>query len=189
MQKATLITLVGMPGAGKSTCVDFLESKGIPSVYFGGITIDEVKRRGLDVNEVNEKVVREDIRLKEGKDAYAKRVLQKIKTLEESGESVVVVDGLYSWTEYKLFKAGYDDQAIVIAVMAPRKMRHDRLIHRPVRPLSEEAVTSREYAEIENLEKGGPIANADYTVINNTTETALLNSLKAVLDQAGLKIS
>ena len=62
MSKAKLLVLVGMPGAGKSTCVEYLEEKNVPSVYFGGVTIDEVKSRGLEVNEANEKLVREDIR-------------------------------------------------------------------------------------------------------------------------------
>jgi dephospho-CoA kinase len=34
------------------------------------------------------------------------------------------------------------------------------------RPATEEQAKKRDYAEIENLEKGGPIAMADYTIIN-----------------------
>lgn len=185
MAKAKLITLVGMPGAGKSTCVEYLEAKNIPSVYFGGITIDEVKARGQEVNEANEKQAREDIRKNEGKDAYARRILKKISALEEQGNNFVVVDGLYSWTEYKVFKEEYGDNAIIIAITARRKARHERLSKRPVRPLNDEEVTSREYAEIENLEKGGPIANADYTLLNNTTQEDLIRQFEEVLSEIG----
>lgn len=177
-----VITFVGMPGAGKSTLVDYLEEKGIPNVYFGGITLDEVKARGLEINPDNEKIVREDLRAKEGPGVYAKRIIAKIDDLANKGHETVVADGLYSWTEYKIFKEHYGDNALIIAITAPRKVRHTRLANRPVRPLTEEEVSKREYAEIENIEKGGPIANADYTLTNNGTPEELIAQLHSIID-------
>ncbi len=185
MQEKKVIAIVGMPGSGKSTCVDYLVGKGLPSVYFGGITVDEVKARGLEVNEKNEKLVREDIRAKEGADAYAKRIIKKIDNLFAEGHNFVVADGLYSWTEYKAFIERYGKNVIFIAITASRNLRHERLAHRPVRPLTDEEVTTREYAEIENLEKGGPIANADYTLVNGASQEELLANLGGVLEQIG----
>ncbi len=184
-----IIAIVGMPGAGKSLCVEFLTEHKIPSIYFGGITIDEIKSRGLDVTEANEKMIREEIRKKEGKAAYAKRMITKINALFEAGNDIVVADGLYSWTEYKLFKQHFDKNALIIAIIAFRKLRHERLSKRPFRPLTEEEVTSREYAEIENLEKGGPIANADYTILNNSTPKELLKQLKLILSEEHIDIT
>lgn len=184
--KPKIITLVGMPGAGKSACVEYLEQRGWPSVYFGGITIDEVKARGLEVNEANEKLVREDIRAKEGIGAYATRIIAKIDQLVAEGHEIVIADGLYGWTEYKIFKEKYGENAIIIAITAPRALRHERLSNRPVRPLTDTEVTSREYAEIENLEKGGPIANADYTVVNDSNIAALTAQLDAILQSLSL---
>ncbi len=178
-----VIIFVGMPGAGKSHCVDYLISKGLPSVYFGGITMDEVKARGLEVNEVNEKMVREDIRTKEGKGAYAERIIKKIEALNAEGHPNVVADGLYSWTEYKIFKEKYAKNAVIIAIAAPRHLRHERLVNRPVRPLTDKEVTEREYAEIENIEKGGPIANADYTIVNDETPEKMLAQLDQILQK------
>lgn len=186
MENTKVITLVGMPGAGKSFCVDYLKEKGWPSVYFGGITLEEVKKRGLDVNEQNEKMVREDIRAQEGKDAYANRIVAQIGELASGGAEVVIADGLYSWSEYKVFKREFGDNAAIIAIAAPRKVRHERLVNRPVRPLTEEHVTAREYAEIENIEKGGPIANADYTIANDGSTGELLADLESVLSEVGV---
>lgn len=184
-----VIAFVGMPGAGKSMVVEYLESKNIPSIYMGGIvTIDEMQRRGLVANEVNEKMIREELRATEGMGVMAKRTVPKIDALFSEGHSLVVADGLYSWAEYKIFKETYSDNAIIIAVTAPRHVRHERLAQRPVRPLTEEEVTAREYAEIENIEKGGPIANADYTLINNSTPEALREQLDAVLADAMIKV-
>jgi len=188
--KPNVIVLVGMPGAGKSSCVDHLTAKGIPSVYFGGVVVDEVKRRFGEngVNEANEKLVREEFREKDGKGAIAKRIIPQIDTLLKKHDSVVA-DGLYSWTEYKMFKEHYGDKALFIAITAPRHLRHERLARRPVRPFTEAQVTSREYAEIENLEKGGPIANADYTLTNDGDPIELLQNLDNLLLSTGFQIS
>jgi dephospho-CoA kinase len=189
MDERKVITLVGMPGAGKSFCVDYLKEKGLPSVYFGGIIVDEVKHRGLEVNEANEKMVREGLRAIEGSGVIAKRIIAQIEQLFAEGHQAVVADGLYSWTEYKIFKERFGNNAIIIAIAAPRKLRHERLAHRPVRPFTDEEVTAREYAEIENIEKGGPIANADYTIVNSETHKALLENLEGALAESGITFS
>lgn len=185
MTDSKVLVLVGMPGAGKSTCVDYLIAKGLPSVYFGGVVVDETQRRYGKVNEELEKGVREELRAKEGKGAIAQRMISKIEALNAEGKSRVVADGLYSWTEYKIFKERWGNDAIVIAVVAPRHIRHERLAHRPVRPFTDAEVTQREYNEIENIEKGGPIANADYTIVNTTTPEDLLKQFDAVLAETG----
>ena len=188
MQDKKALVFVGMPGAGKSVCVNYLKDKGLPSAYFGGITLDELKKRGMDVNEANEKLVREEIRAQEGKGAYALRMIAQVEQFFEQGQTVVVVDGLYSWTEYKIFKDTLDDKAIIIAVVAPRKDRHTRLAKREIRPLNEADASSRDYAEIENLEKGGPIANADYYLGNATTPDELRADLEQLLNSIGVNV-
>jgi dephospho-CoA kinase len=186
MPDKKILTFVGMPGSGKSICVDYLRAKGLAAVYFGGITLEEVKRHGLEVNEANEKAMREDIRAREGKGAYAHRIIHQIEQLFADGERHIVADGLYSWTEYKIFKEKFGDEAIIIAVVAPRAIRHERLAARPDRTLAEAEASSRDYAEIENLEKGGPIANADYFLNNAGSVEQLTRHLQELLQQLGL---
>jgi dephospho-CoA kinase len=188
MQQNKAIVLVGMPGAGKSVCVNYLKEKGLPSSYFGGITIEEVKKRGMEVNETNERFVREDIRAKEGKGAYALRIITEVETHFDAGNDYVVVDGLYSWTEYKIFKETLEDRAIIIAVVSPKHLRHKRLATRSVRPLPESEADTRDYAEIENLEKGGPIANADYFLANEDSVETLQADLEKLLSAIGIKL-
>ncbi len=183
MQPSKVIIFVGMPGAGKSVCVDYLVTKGYPSVYFGGITIDEVKNRGLEVNEMNEKTVREELRATEGNGVMANRIITKIEQQAAEGHPKVIADGLYSWTEYKIFKDRFGNNATIVAIAAPRKLRHHRLIDRQLRPFTDDEVTSREYAEIENIEKGGPIANADYTVVNDGSARDMTDKLDQILKE------
>lgn len=179
--KPLILALVGMPGAGKSSCVDYLMAKGFPSVYFGGITLKEVIKRGLEVTPDNEKLVREELRQLHGKEVCAKLIAKEIDQLHQFGQHYIIADGLYSWSEYKYFKHYYGENAIVVAVVADRNLRHKRLSIRPERPLNKKQVTLREYAEIENIEKGGPIANADYTIVNNDSPDKLFVQLEKVL--------
>ncbi|HUD06150.1 MAG TPA: AAA family ATPase [Candidatus Saccharimonadales bacterium] len=182
MQKTAVVVFVGMPGAGKSSCVSYLEAKSIPSVYFGGIVVKETVRRYGKTSEEHEKIVREEFREKEGLGALAKRIIPEIDELLKTN-SRVVADGLYSWSEYKEFKNHFGDKVCFIAIAAPRNVRHERLANRPERPLTDQEISTREYAEIENLEKGGPIANADYTIVNETTAEELMTKLDKILQR------
>lgn len=179
-----IIAFVGMPGAGKGTCTDYLsETAGWPVIHFGNMVYDEVQRRGLD-NVKDEKFVREDMRVQEGADVLAKHAAANADSYMADGTPVVVFDGLYSWTEYKYLRARYGDDLIVIAVTAPRKVRYQRILartdsHRKYTDVQQ--IIDRETAEIENLEKGGPIANADYTLLNTHSKDDLITDLRAVL--------
>ena len=100
-------------------------------------------------------------------EAYAKLNLPKIDAALLN--SNVVVDGLYSWEEYKLLKTKYGDKFLVLAVWASPAARYRRLGSRKIRPLTLEEAAARDYAEIENIKKGGPIAMADFTILNDST--------------------
>lgn len=178
-----IVAFVGMPGSGKGSCTDYLhQEKGYPLIYFGGIVVDEVKRRGLEVNEKNEKSVREELRAKGGIGVLGKLVAEKIHKAY-ADEPLVVLDGLYSWSEYKILRNEFGDAITLVAVYTPKQTRYQRLAKRPVRPLTEAEVSSRDIAEIENLEKGGPIAYADFLLTNTETLDDLHRELDKVVKQ------
>jgi dephospho-CoA kinase len=162
-----ILALVGLPGAGKSTAVDHFTEKGYPKVYFGGVVLDAMRHAGIELTPDNEKNFREELRAKEGKDFIVNRILEQITRLAESGQHRIVADGLYTWTEYKILKHAFPGELSVVAVVTPKHLRYQRLAHRPIRPLTPEEAQKRDWSEIENLEKGGPIAIADYYIANN----------------------
>lgn len=174
-----LIAIVGMAGSGKGTCSDYLE-QNYPVVHFGKMVVEEVEKRGLEINEANERIVREDLRKQHGPTVMAMLAEQRIAELSPFHD-IVIIDGLYSWDEYKFFEQKYDDRFTVIAVFTPRKDRYERLTRRGYRSLNEEEAKARDVAEIENLGKGGPIARADYTLVNTDTPTALQENLVDLL--------
>lgn len=180
------LALVGMPGAGKTLCALHLERRGYYQFRFGSIIVDEVRARGWQVTPENERTVREEFRREGGMDTIAKRALPRLKKALES-RSCIVIDGLYSFSEYKTLVSDPELQPVVVAIVAPRHMRYQRLVQRPVRPLTIEEATERDYLEIENIEKGGPIAIADYTLVNDQNPEILLGKLDDLLD--ALKMS
>jgi dephospho-CoA kinase len=174
-----LLVVVGMPGAGKSAVVEHLHSKGWFIVHFGAITMREIEKRGLVVNESNERKVREELRRIHGMEAFAKLSLADIRKGLLKGPTVI--DGLYSWSEYKFLRKELSKQFCVIAIFAPKHIRYHRLLHREVRPLSYEEAEARDFAEIENLEKGGPIAMADFTIQNGGSLKELYSEIGKLL--------
>ena len=162
-----IVTFVGLTGSGKSTAVKYLTDKNYPKVYFGGIILDEVKRRGLELTQENEQPVREELREKEGKDFIVNRIIKQIHDLIDAGQHRIVADGLYTWTEYKVMKREFPGELTVVAVVAPKHLRKRRMAERTLRPLNSDQVDHRDWAEIENIEKGGPIAIADYYIHND----------------------
>lgn len=164
---AKIVAFVGLTGSGKSTAVEYLTEKGFPKVYFGGIVLDEVRKRGLELTQENEQPIREELRAKEGKDFVVKRIVKQIHDLIDAGQHRIVADGLYTWTEYKAMKHEFPGELTVVAVVTPKHLRKNRMANRPIRPLTSDQVDKRDWAEIENIEKGGPIAIADYYVMND----------------------
>lgn len=94
----------------------------------------------------------------------------------------VVVDGLYSWEEYLVMKERFGERLVVVAVTASPATRQKRLASRSVRPLSVDEVIARDRAEIERLNKGGPIAIADITLVNEGTVRELQAQAIRVLE-------
>jgi len=174
-----VVAIVGMAGAGKSEVARVFEEHGFKKVRFGDITDEELKNRGLESNEENERYIRQQLREKHGMAAYAKLNLPRIDSSLKS--SNVVVDGLYSWEEYTLLKERYGERLSVLAVWASPATRHARLDHRAKRPLTLEEAASRDKSEIENSNKGGPIAMADFTIVNEASLEELKRETKRVL--------
>ena len=181
-----ILALVGMPGAGKTEASSYLQKKGIPFVRFGQITEDEVARLGLKPTQENERFAREKIRKEEGMGAYAVRAKPKIDELLNTN-GVLVIDGLYSWEEYTLLKKEFPELLLIHIYGEPQK-RYERLLKRPIRRLPEGELRLRDIAELEKLNKGGPIAIADYLIENNSDDiNYLYKKLDSLLGRLGIK--
>ncbi|MFH1072627.1 MAG: AAA family ATPase [Nanoarchaeota archaeon] len=184
-----LLCIVGLTGSGKTTVADYIKEKGFFFIRFGQITLDEVRKQGLAPTEENERPIREGFRKQYGMAAFAILNYPKIDAGLEKGN--VVCDGLYSWQEYVEMKKKYGESMITIAAVASPKTRYARLASRihdkdkdteiRFRQASAEQAKSRDYAEIENIQKAGPIAMADYTIVNECSVQELYAEIEGIM--------
>ncbi|MDR0604754.1 MAG: AAA family ATPase [Bacteroidales bacterium] len=175
-----IIAIVGMSGSGKSEATSFFKNNfNFDIFYFGGIILKEIEKRGLEINNENEKKVREDLRSEFGNDILAKIASNAI----DASKASIVLDGLYSFTEYKILKELFLENFIVIAIHSDKELRYKRLSQRRYRPLNKDEVDRRDYMEIENIEKGGPIVIADYHILNNGEIEVFKENLARLLDK------
>ena len=179
-----IIALVGLAGSGKSSAVEYLTEKGFPKIYFGGVIYKAMDEAGIEKTWDNQQQFREEIRRREGKDFVIKRVIKNIHDLINAGQNKIVLDGLYTWSEYKFLKHEFPGQVVVIAIVTPKYLRYQRMAKRIERPMQPHEVDQRDWSEIENLEKGGPIAIADYFIINDGSLEQLHQKIDAATHDA-----
>ena len=176
-----VVSIVGMSGSGKSEVSRVFEETGFIRIRFGDVTDEEIEKRGLELNEENERYIRELLRKEHGMSAYAKLNLPRIDSALKRSD--VVIDGLYSWEEYTLLKAYFGKDFWVVAVWASPKTRYARLVSRANRGLTPEEAASRDKAEIENTNKGGPIALADFTITNESSLEDLKREAERIITE------
>jgi len=174
-----VVAIVGMTGSGKSEAARFFEENGYKKIRFGDVTDKEIKKRGLELNEANERIVREQLRKDYGMEAYAVLNLSGIDLALK--QTPVAIDGLYSWQEYTFLKNYYGSRFCVVAIWASPQTRYARLAKRGVRPLTTEEAAGRDEAEVLKISKSGPIAMADYTIANEAALKDLKREVKKTI--------
>jgi dephospho-CoA kinase len=178
---AQLLAFVGMPGSGKTEAAVYLKQKGYAYVRFGDVAEEVLAGKNMQVTPENEQIVRESLRSECGMAAFAIKSLPKIqKKLQDT--SLLIIDGLYSWEEYRLLE-GRGFNVILVQVFTEKAVRYQRLAMRIIRPLTNKEAITRDIAEIEHLNKGGPIAIADYLVENNETKERFYAKLDQLLEK------
>jgi len=178
-----IIAVVGMAGSGKSVACDYFQSQGYPVLRFGDVTDEGLHLQGQSLQETNERRYRENLRKELGMAAYAIKIEPRIRAAFHPGSyhpGVVILDGLYSWEEYLYLKAKFPELKL-LGIYARPEIRRQRLLKRPIRPLTEVQAKARDLAELNNLNKAEPIALADYLVINEGSIPAFHQELTKAL--------
>ena len=181
-QNLKIIAFVGLTGSGKSAAVEYLTKKGYPRVYFGGVIYKAMTEAGIEITPESQQIFRKQIREREGKDFVVKRIIDEVNDLAAAGQHRIVADGIYTWTEYKEMKHAFPGELTTVAVISPKHLRYRRLAVRPDRPFTEQQATTRDWSEIEDLEKGGPIAIADYSIMNDSDLENLYKQIDQIVE-------
>ena len=123
-----VIAFAGMPLSGKTEAVEIAKSMSIPVVRMGDMVWGEVRKRGLELTDENVGNIADQMRKQYGKDIWALRTLEKIRSMGET-ESIVI-DGIRNVEEIEVFKKELGNDFVVIAVEASSDTRWKRALER-----------------------------------------------------------
>ncbi len=162
-----------MPGAGKSTIAEGLESKGYDIVNMGNAVRAEAKKRNLESTRENLGKLMLELREQNGPGAIAELIKPEI---ESSSSNVILVDGVRSNDEIQVLKKFGNVK--LLAIHASTGIRFDFL---QKRGRSDDPKTQKHFEERDNRELGVGISNAialsDYAISNiGLTKDELIES-------------
>lgn len=171
-----------MPFSGKSEAVQIAKDISIPVVRMGDMVWDEVKKRGLKINDQNVGFIANKMREQYGKDVWAQRTIEKIKSLGKKER--VVIDGIRNKEEIETFEKKLGKDFVLIAIIASHEIRLKRAFARGREDDSKNPndVKERDKREIQwGLDT--VIASADIIVPNEGTIEEFREKIKGILEE------
>ncbi len=169
-----IFIVVGMPASGKNTARLYADARGIPYFATGDVVRAEVARRGLEANAENTARLSTEMRGDDGM-GVTRRALA---TAHGAGSETVFLEGMRSWPEIELIRQGAE--TVVMAFVAPRALRLQRVVARGRADDSADAFNERDTREIA-YGTAIPIALADEYVLNTGTMDDALADIDTIV--------
>jgi dephospho-CoA kinase len=175
-----IIAFAGMPFSGKSEAVKIAKDLNIPVIRMGDMIWEETKAQSFEINDTNVGKIANEMRKTHGMDIWAKRTLDKIKSLEES--ELLVVDGVRNIEEIETFEKELGKDFILIAVEVSNETRYKRAMTRGREDDSADInlIKERDKREL-SWGLGNVISSADIVITNEGTMKDFQNKIKDLL--------
>ena len=173
-----VIGLAGMPGSGKSIVVETAQEEGYTVVVMGDIVREETKKRGLELTPKNVGKVMLELRKTGGNSVIAEKCVPKI---EQSKTERVIVDGIRSLNEVKVFER-YFSRFSLVGVHSSPETRFNRLNrrHRSDDPCEWKLFQERDMREL-GVGLGNAIAMAEYLITNENGKDSTKSKVRGIL--------
>jgi dephospho-CoA kinase len=176
-----LVGIVGMPGCGKSEAADAARSMGIPVVVMGDVVRNEVRESGARIGQETLRKTMIELRRKFGKGVVAERCLPLVRAMRR--HKMVVVDGIRSPDEVKVFRREFPDFFLIAVHSSPRTRFHR--LHERRRgddPDTWEQFCARDEVEL-GVDIGDAIALADTIIVNEGDHLEFRENVKKTLKE------
>ncbi len=176
-----VLAFAGMPFSGKSEAVKIAKEMDIPVIRMGDMIWEEVKNRKLELSDKNVGTIANQMREEHGKDIWARRTLEKIKSVENM--NFIVIDGIRNVEEIDLFKRYLEGKFVVVAVEASDETRQKRALIRNREDDSKDLqkIKERDKREL-SWGLGVVIASADVVVSNEGDIEEFRDKVRKILD-------
>jgi dephospho-CoA kinase len=168
--------IIGMPAAGKDIARQVARAKGYPYFATGDIVRAEAARRGVSPDADSMANLSTELR---GSDGLGVTRLA-LKAAVDSGEQVVFMEGIRSKQEIELI--GAQSETVVVAFLAPKSQRRERVLSRGRSDDSAAAFDGRDRREID-YGLAVPIALADEYILNAGTVEQALTTFGDIIDR------
>jgi dephospho-CoA kinase len=163
-----IVALTGMPGAGKTTVANHLAQKGIPLLIMGDVVREAAQNDGLEPTSDNLSKLMLRLREKNGPEAIAFLVANKIKNMKHENKEfgVVIVDGVRSMAEIQVLRSVGKVKLLAIHGSTLTRYSHIRYRARSDVPSNIGEFDKRDKVEM-GVGISDAIALADETISNN----------------------
>ncbi|HJJ21774.1 MAG: AAA family ATPase [Candidatus Nitrosopumilus limneticus] len=162
MLSKLLVCLTGMPGAGKSTIAEGLQSKGYQIINLGNAVRNEAKARNLEASRDNLGKLMLELREKNGPGAIAKLVESEIMS---SNSNVLLIDGVRSNDEIEILKKFGTVKLLAIHASTDTRFNFLQKRGRTDDPQTKEHFNERDNREL-SVGISNSIALSDYAISN-----------------------
>ncbi|MGV8058139.1 MAG: AAA family ATPase [Smithellaceae bacterium] len=169
-----IFVVVGMPASGKNIARVYAEARDIPYFATGDLVRNEVRKRGLESDAVAAAAVSTELR---GADGLGVTRLALAAAIA-SGADILFMEGMRSQPEIDLIRSGAE--CVVIAFLAPRKLRLQRIISRQRPDDSPQLFDGRDRREIE-YGTAIPIVLADEYILNTGTPEEAIGQIDQII--------
>jgi len=170
-----VFVIVGMPASGKNIAREYAVKHGIPYFATGDIVREELKKQGLEANAANTAVISTRLR---GSDGMGVTRVALSAALMFS-DNIVFMEGMRSWPEIELIRKQTD--CVVVAFVAPRELRKERIASRGRPDDSPSAFHERDEREIA-YGAATPIALADAYILNTSAMENAADDLDKIVE-------
>lgn len=178
-----ILCMTGMPGSGKSTAAAMLRDKGFKVLEMSDFASELMKKEHREINMKSMAEFTIEKRRELGKEIFARLTAEKIPKLGAK----IVVNGVRNTEEITYLKKKFGSNLLVIAIVAPPKLRYKRLLERKGRGMSYRDFLWRERNE-RTKGIGKVINSADVIVANTGAKARLRSDINRVIKIATYKI-